>query len=81
MAQRMHAERYYSDARLSMSPHTMSPHTMSPMAHHHLPPPPSGCGQGLRVDLGNHMVGTDSLHTILRNDQSRSLTNKSYYYG
>ena len=36
---------------------------------------------GVRVDLGNHMIGTNSLHTILRPDNSRNLTNKSYYYG
>lgn len=40
-----------------------------------------GTNTGMRVDLGNHMVGTDNLHTILRTENPRSLNTKSYYYG
>ncbi|KAH0546085.1 hypothetical protein KQX54_006421 [Cotesia glomerata] len=37
---------------------------------------------GVRVDLGNHMIGADSLHTILSTENLRNIpTNKSYYYG
>ncbi|XP_043279392.1 protein eva-1 isoform X2 [Venturia canescens] len=66
LAERLHADRYYTDPRMPLSMgamHQMSPH------------------KGVRVDLGNHMVGTNSLHTILRPENSRTLVNKSYYYG
>ncbi|XP_063983084.1 uncharacterized protein LOC135165584 isoform X2 [Diachasmimorpha longicaudata] len=36
---------------------------------------------GIRVDLGNHMIGADSLHTILRTETPRSMSQKNYYYG
>ncbi|XP_011494096.1 PREDICTED: protein eva-1 isoform X2 [Ceratosolen solmsi marchali] len=64
LAERLHGDRYYSDARIPLSP--ISTHSLG----------------GMRVDLGNHMVGTDSLHTILRPDGSRfGSTKTSYYYG
>ncbi|XP_058793798.1 uncharacterized protein LOC131665736 isoform X2 [Phymastichus coffea] len=72
LAERLHGERYYTDTRIPLAPNTgtlITTHTM---------------GTGVRVDLGNYMVGTDSLHTILRAESSRTgLTgNKtSYYYG
>ncbi|XP_023290156.1 protein eva-1 isoform X3 [Orussus abietinus] len=68
LAERLHGERYYVDSRMPLS--TAPVHgTLHPIS------------SGMRVDLGNHMVGTDSLHTILRAENPRSLTNKSYYYG
>ncbi|KAG7201376.1 hypothetical protein KM043_004140 [Ampulex compressa] len=70
LAERLHADRYYADTRIPLSPTSVHP----PTAHH----PTS---TGIRVDLGNHMVGTDSLHTILRTENPRSLNSKSYYYG
>ncbi|XP_031782156.1 uncharacterized protein LOC100678597 isoform X2 [Nasonia vitripennis] len=71
LAERLHGERYYSDARIPLSPGSVH------------------SGHGVRVDLGNHMVGTDSLHTILRPEGSRTgpgglatgVTKTSYYYG
>ncbi|XP_076177778.1 uncharacterized protein LOC143152023 isoform X2 [Ptiloglossa arizonensis] len=70
LAERLHGDRYYADTRIPLSPTSIHPptvlHTSSP---------------GVRVDLGNHMVGTDSLHTILRQENPRSLNTKSYYYG
>ncbi|XP_015594599.1 uncharacterized protein LOC107267421 isoform X3 [Cephus cinctus] len=80
LAERLHGERYYGDARIPLSPssihgsHQTHPSHPTHQIHHSLNP-------GVRVDLGNHMVGTDSLHTILRSENPRSLTNKSYYYG
>ncbi|XP_034172438.1 uncharacterized protein LOC117600737 isoform X4 [Osmia lignaria lignaria] len=70
LAERLHGDRYYADTRIPMSPTTIHP---AP-GHH-----PGKTG--VRVDLGNHMVGTDSLHTILRPENPRSLNTKSYYYG
>ncbi|XP_043262492.1 uncharacterized protein LOC122403195 [Colletes gigas] len=70
LAERLHGERYYADTRIPLSPTSMHP---QPVLH------PSVTG--VRVDLGNHMVGTDNLHTILRQENPRSLTTKSYYYG
>ncbi|XP_076629561.1 uncharacterized protein LOC143345880 isoform X2 [Colletes latitarsis] len=70
LAERLHGERYYADTRIPLSPTSMHP---QPVLH------PSATG--VRVDLGNHMVGTDNLHTILRQENPRSLTTKSYYYG
>ncbi|XP_076245270.1 uncharacterized protein LOC143185865 [Calliopsis andreniformis] len=70
LAERLHGDRYYADTRIPLSPTTIH-HTPG----HHAAQP------GVRVDLGNHMVGTDSLHTILRQENPRSLNTKSYYYG
>ncbi|XP_012148472.1 uncharacterized protein LOC100876556 isoform X2 [Megachile rotundata] len=70
LAERLHGDRYYADTRIPMSPTTIHP---APVHH------PGNTG--VRVDLGNHMVGTDSLHTILRPENPRSLNTKSYYYG
>lgn len=53
----------------------MSPTTIHPTPGHY------PANAGVRVDLGNHMVGTDSLHTILRPENPRNLNTKSYYYG
>ncbi|KAK9308136.1 hypothetical protein QLX08_001646 [Tetragonisca angustula] len=70
LAERLHGDRYYAETRIPMSPTTMHP------APGHYPG-----NTGVRVDLGNHMVGTDSLHTILRPENPRSMNTKSYYYG
>nr|XP_033341158.1 protein eva-1 homolog C-like isoform X4 [Megalopta genalis] len=70
LAERLHGERYYADTRIPLSPTSIHP----PPGHH-------GGNTGVRVDLGNHMIGTDSLHTILRPENPRSLNTKSYYYG
>ncbi|XP_076667729.1 uncharacterized protein LOC143368664 isoform X3 [Andrena cerasifolii] len=70
LAERLHGERYYADTRIPLSPTPIHP----PPVHHNP-------NTGVRVDLGNHMVGTDSLHTILRPENPRSLNTKSYYYG
>ncbi|KZC04292.1 hypothetical protein WN55_02181 [Dufourea novaeangliae] len=70
LAERLHGDRYYADTRIPLSPTSIHP----PSGHH-------ATNTGVRVDLGNHMVGTDSLHTILRPENPRSLTTKSYYYG
>ncbi|XP_043578435.1 uncharacterized protein LOC122565710 isoform X2 [Bombus pyrosoma] len=70
LAERLHGDRYYAETRIPMSPTTMHP------APGHYPG-----NTGVRVDLGNHMVGTDSLHTILRPENPRSMSTKSYYYG
>ncbi|KAH0956754.1 hypothetical protein HN011_008801, partial [Eciton burchellii] len=70
LAERLHGERYYTDTRIPLSPTTI--HATS--VHH-------ATNTGVRVDLGNHMVGTDNLHTILRTEDPRSLNSKSYYYG
>lgn len=70
LAERLHGERYYADTRIPLSPTTI--HATS--VHH-------ATNTGVRVDLGNHMVGTDNLHTILRTEDPRSLNSKSYYYG
>ncbi|XP_043669132.1 uncharacterized protein LOC122629608 isoform X3 [Vespula pensylvanica] len=70
LAERLHGERYYTDTRIPLSPSSI--HTAP--SHH-------ATSTGVRVDLGNHMVGTDSLHTILRAENPRSLNTKSYYYG
>ncbi|XP_017762323.1 PREDICTED: uncharacterized protein LOC108552334 [Eufriesea mexicana] len=70
LAERLHGDRYYAETRIPMSPTTMHP------GPGHYPG-----NTGVRVDLGNHMVGTDSLHTILRPENPRSLNTKSYYYG
>ncbi|XP_076658066.1 uncharacterized protein LOC143362102 isoform X1 [Halictus rubicundus] len=70
LAERLHGDRYYADTRIPLSPTSIHP----PPGHH-----PGNAG--VRVDLGNHMVGTDSLHTILRPENPRSLNTKSYYYG
>ncbi|KAK2584565.1 hypothetical protein KPH14_006933 [Odynerus spinipes] len=70
LAERLHGERYYTDTRIPLSPSSI--HTTP--SHH-------ATSTGVRVDLGNHMVGTDSLHTILRTENPRSLNTKSYYYG
>lgn len=68
LAERLHGERYYGDARMPLS---MPVHHQMP-GHHH----------GVRgVDLGNHMIGADNLHTILRTEDPRNIPNKSYYYG
>ncbi|XP_043491916.1 uncharacterized protein LOC122517539 isoform X1 [Polistes fuscatus] len=74
LAERLHgSERYYTDTRIPLSPNSI--HT-APIHH-----ATSTTTTGVRVDLGNHMVGTDSLHTILRTENPRSLNTKSYYYG
>ncbi|XP_029178404.1 uncharacterized protein LOC114946141 isoform X1 [Nylanderia fulva] len=70
LAERLHGERYYADTRIPLSPTSI--HTSSV---------PHATNTGMRVDLGNHMVGTDNLHTILRTENPRSLNSKSYYYG
>ncbi|XP_011350322.1 protein eva-1 isoform X2 [Ooceraea biroi] len=70
LAERLHGERYYADTRIPLSPTTI--HATS--VHH-------PTNTGVRVDLGNHMVGTDNLHTILRTEDPRSLNSKNYYYG
>ncbi|XP_076751355.1 uncharacterized protein LOC143423722 isoform X1 [Xylocopa sonorina] len=71
LAERLHGDRYYAETRIPMSPTTIHP------TPGHYP-----SNTGVRVDLGNHMVGTDNLHTILRTDNNpRSLNTKSYYYG
>ncbi|XP_026667577.1 uncharacterized protein LOC108622848 isoform X2 [Ceratina calcarata] len=70
LAERLHGDRYYAETRIPMSPTTMHP------TPGHYPG-----NTGVRVDLGNHMVGADNLHTILRSDNPRSLNTKSYYYG
>ncbi|KAK0162272.1 hypothetical protein PV327_008622 [Microctonus hyperodae] len=68
LAERIHGpERYYTDVRMPLS--------MGPT--HQMPTHTSG----VRVDLGNHMIGADNLHTILCTDNLRTLSNKSYYYG
>ncbi|XP_053990952.1 uncharacterized protein LOC128891098 isoform X2 [Hylaeus anthracinus] len=68
LAERLHGDRYYADTRIPLSPTSMHP-----------PPILHTPATGVRVDLGNHMVGTDSLHTILRQENPRSLNTKSYY--
>nr|XP_012215151.1 PREDICTED: uncharacterized protein LOC105667745 isoform X2 [Linepithema humile] len=70
LAERLHGERYYADTRIPLSPTTI-----------HAASIPHATNTGMRVDLGNHMVGTDNLHTILRTEDPRSINNKSYYYG
>ncbi|XP_044006604.1 protein eva-1 isoform X4 [Aphidius gifuensis] len=67
LAERLHGDRYYGDGRMPLS---MSIHHQVPTHLH-----------GVRVDLGNHMIGADNLHTILRNEDPRNMPNKSYYYG
>ncbi|XP_032689135.1 uncharacterized protein LOC116852673 isoform X1 [Odontomachus brunneus] len=69
LAERLHGERYYVDTRIPLSPTTI-----------HATPVHHSTNVGVR-DLGNHMVATDNLHTILRTENPRSLNNKSYYYG
>lgn len=78
LAERLHGERYYGDARMSvMAPTPVHGSHLAPHGqHHHIPN-----SHGVRIDLGNHMVGTDNLHTILRSENPRNVTNKSYYYG
>ncbi|XP_012254018.2 uncharacterized protein LOC105684890 isoform X2 [Athalia rosae] len=101
LAERLHGDRYYSDARMPiMAPTPVhSSHIGSgsllhghqqqqqlvqqqqqqqqqQQHHHHI-----SNAHGVRIDLGNHMVGTDNLHTILRSDNQRTMANKSYYYG
>ncbi|EFN71408.1 hypothetical protein EAG_14751 [Camponotus floridanus] len=70
LAERLHGERYYADTRIPLSPTSI-----------HVASVPHATNTGMRVDLGNHMVGTDNLHTILRAENPRSLNSKSYYYG
>ncbi|KAL6438890.1 hypothetical protein ACFW04_003744 [Cataglyphis niger] len=70
LAERLHGERYYADTRIPLSPTSI-----------HVASVPHATNTGMRVDLGNHMVGTDNLHTILRTENPRSLNSKSYYYG
>ncbi|XP_046434330.1 protein eva-1 isoform X1 [Neodiprion pinetum] len=73
LAERLHGERYYSDGRIGLMG-TTPIHATSQQHHQH--------HGGVRIDLGNHMVGTDSLHTILRSSENpRTMSNKSYYYG
>ncbi|XP_015187724.1 PREDICTED: uncharacterized protein LOC107072366 isoform X2 [Polistes dominula] len=78
LAERLHgSERYYTDTRIPLSPNSI--HT-API--HHATGTTTTMTTGVRVDLGNHMVGTDNLHTILRTENPpRSLNTKSYYYG
>ncbi|XP_071572992.1 uncharacterized protein [Temnothorax nylanderi] len=70
LAERLHGERYYGDTRIPLSPTSI-----------HATSVPHPTNTGMRVDLGNHMVGTDNLHTILRTENPRNLNSKSYYYG
>ncbi|KAJ8678648.1 hypothetical protein QAD02_014435, partial [Eretmocerus hayati] len=79
LAERLHGpERYYGiEARMPLSP-----------SHIHQQPqqqlPRPGSGLGVRVDLGNHMIGADSLHTILRplsGFGSAQPKTTCYYYG
>ncbi|XP_014204611.1 uncharacterized protein LOC106636657 [Copidosoma floridanum] len=84
LAERLHGERYgYGDPRIPLSPAPGSVHS----GHSLIVSASSGQyhpGTGVRVDLGNHMVGTDSLHTILRPEGSRAgftSGKTSYYYG
>ncbi|XP_070510341.1 protein eva-1 isoform X1 [Cardiocondyla obscurior] len=70
LAERLHGERYYGDTRIPLSPTSI-----------HATSVPHATNTGMRVDLGNHMVGTDNLHTILRTENPRNLNSKSYYYG
>ncbi|XP_025993440.1 uncharacterized protein LOC105195019 isoform X3 [Solenopsis invicta] len=70
LAERLHGERYYADTRIPLSPTSI-----------HATSVPHATNTGMRVDLGNHMVGTDNLHTILRTENPRNLNSKSYYYG
>ncbi|XP_023316275.1 protein eva-1 homolog C isoform X1 [Trichogramma pretiosum] len=94
LAERLHAERFYGGdtTRLPLSSASSmhSGHSTilssSLLQHHHLPPiNATTTPAGMRVDLGNHMVGTDNLHTILRTDAGRSGLGAgpktSYYYG
>uniref|UniRef100_A0ABD2W0Q2 SUEL-type lectin domain-containing protein n=1 Tax=Trichogramma kaykai TaxID=54128 RepID=A0ABD2W0Q2_9HYME len=94
LAERLHAERFYGGdtTRLPLSSANSmhSGHSTilssSLLQHHHLPPiNATTTPAGMRVDLGNHMVGTDNLHTILRTDAGRSglgaAPKTSYYYG
>ncbi|XP_053596729.1 protein eva-1 [Microplitis demolitor] len=79
LSERLHCsgtDCYYTDPRMPM-PSMIVSGGMVPMHHqmsiHH---------PGVRVDLGNHMIGADSLHTILSTENLRNIpTNKSYYYG
>ncbi|KOC67588.1 Protein FAM176C [Habropoda laboriosa] len=71
LAERLHGDRYYAETRIPMSPTTI----------HQTPGHYQTNTTGVRVDLGNHMVGTDNLHTILRPENPRSLNTKNYYYG
>ncbi|XP_012537589.1 uncharacterized protein LOC105837387 isoform X3 [Monomorium pharaonis] len=70
LAERLHGERYYADTRIPLSPTSIHATSVS-----------HATNTGMRVDLGNHMVGTDNLHTILRTENPRNLNSKSYYYG
>ncbi|XP_011707859.1 PREDICTED: uncharacterized protein LOC105462730 [Wasmannia auropunctata] len=74
LAERLHGERYYADTRIPLSPTSIQPGVHATSVSH-------ATNTGMRVDLGNHMVGTDNLHTILRTDNPRNLNSKSYYYG
>ncbi|XP_014488706.1 PREDICTED: protein eva-1 homolog C [Dinoponera quadriceps] len=69
LAERLHGERYYVDTRIPLSPTTI-----------HATPVHHPTSTGVR-DLGNQLVATDNLHTILRKENPRSLNSKSYYYG
>ena len=78
LVDRLHAERFYTDSRIPLSPGSIHSGHSVILAPGHRP------GSGMRVDLGNHMVGTDSIHTILRPEGSRVLCSApktSYYYG
>ncbi|XP_034939084.1 protein eva-1 homolog C isoform X2 [Chelonus insularis] len=68
LAERLHGtDHYYPDVRMPVS--------IEPI--HQIPP-----HAGVRVDLGNHMIGADSLHTILSTENLRNISNKGcYYYG